>query len=442
MKIALFTPYNGDNLGDAAIQEAVIANIRLRIPNATICMVTLSPERTSRLHGLPSFSAMPSAVFYSTPSSPASSLHIAAEARQDSGDSVHSDREDNPTESPRSALVFFKTIRTLISRLRRVYWSVSVQAVHTVQVFKLLRSIDLLIVSGGGQLDDYWGGPWGQPYALLKWGILARLTGTRYVFLSVGTCALESRISRFFISRALALADYRSYRDNTSKALLEHLTVTRSDNVYPDLAFSYLPQIQQVSTSRTDAQVIGVSPIAYLSKYDWPRQDTQVYENYFGSLVSTVATLLGKGHSVVLFTTGAPDRKVATDIIVALEREHNIVAGRLRCARTNTLDALIRELSKLDCVIASRLHGVLISTLCGLPVLALSYDRKVDTYMEDSGLSDYCLDIHDINVASILDRFSQLAQNLTMIRNRLASNNRRFFASLMEQYDAVLGATK
>ncbi len=55
MKFLLLTPYTGGNLGDAAIQEAVIANIRKRIPDAQIVLVTLSPEDTTRLHGMRSF---------------------------------------------------------------------------------------------------------------------------------------------------------------------------------------------------------------------------------------------------------------------------------------------------------------------------------------------------------------------------------------------------
>ena len=55
MKIALLTPYTGGNLGDAAIQDAVIGNVRKRYPDAELCLVTLSPQATARLHKVPSY---------------------------------------------------------------------------------------------------------------------------------------------------------------------------------------------------------------------------------------------------------------------------------------------------------------------------------------------------------------------------------------------------
>jgi polysaccharide pyruvyl transferase WcaK-like protein len=55
LKVVLITPYTGGNLGDAAIQEAVISNVRRRDANADIVLVTLAPAITARLHGVQGF---------------------------------------------------------------------------------------------------------------------------------------------------------------------------------------------------------------------------------------------------------------------------------------------------------------------------------------------------------------------------------------------------
>lgn len=41
-RIALLTPYNGGNLGDAAIQDAMIANLRSRLPDAQFSGICLN----------------------------------------------------------------------------------------------------------------------------------------------------------------------------------------------------------------------------------------------------------------------------------------------------------------------------------------------------------------------------------------------------------------
>src|SRR6516225_6955010 len=43
------------NLGDAAVQESVIANIRKRLPNAQLVGFSLVPDDTLRRHGIPSY---------------------------------------------------------------------------------------------------------------------------------------------------------------------------------------------------------------------------------------------------------------------------------------------------------------------------------------------------------------------------------------------------
>src|SRR5665213_3454619 len=55
MAIGLLDHMGYGNLGDAAIQDSVIANIRKRLPKARLVGFSLSPEDTTKRHGIPSF---------------------------------------------------------------------------------------------------------------------------------------------------------------------------------------------------------------------------------------------------------------------------------------------------------------------------------------------------------------------------------------------------
>src|ERR1700719_489534 len=54
-RIALLPPYNGGNFGDAAIQDAMIANLRLRLPDAQISGITLNSTSFLERHGAAGF---------------------------------------------------------------------------------------------------------------------------------------------------------------------------------------------------------------------------------------------------------------------------------------------------------------------------------------------------------------------------------------------------
>src|SRR5271166_1512363 len=54
LRIGLISPTSG-NLGNAAMQSAMIANLRKRIAGVEIVGITLNPEDTHRRHGIQAF---------------------------------------------------------------------------------------------------------------------------------------------------------------------------------------------------------------------------------------------------------------------------------------------------------------------------------------------------------------------------------------------------
>ncbi len=84
---------------------------------------------------------------------------------------------------------------------------------HVIQSYRLLRKVDVLVIAGGGQLDDELGGELGPS---LRFDEVVRNGKSVRKFsrlLSVGACRIGSRLTKLFLGTALSLACYRSYRD-------------------------------------------------------------------------------------------------------------------------------------------------------------------------------------------------------------------------------------
>jgi polysaccharide pyruvyl transferase WcaK-like protein len=331
--------------------------------------------------------------------------------------------------------VLVRTLRTLLFFLGKLYD----ELVLVCYVYKTLKPLDMLVVSGGGQLDDYWGGAWGYPLTLLKWAIIAQLTKTKLVILSVGVCDLHSTISRFFFRCALSLAQYRSFRDETTKCIVEDMGVRGVNHVFPDLAYSL--QLQYSCLSRCDHDqnkiVVGISPISALA---WTKETNDDYQRYLSILIEMIHWLIRNGYRVVLFASQVRmDNDVIKYIMNNLENDCKYDSNSLIEKEIWHLEELLHEIRNVDLVVASRLHGVLLSHILYKPVLAISYHRKVDTLMSEMCLSEYCLDINHISFENIIDKFSDLTKNRYIIESNIKEKISNYRILLNDQYYKILG---
>jgi polysaccharide pyruvyl transferase WcaK-like protein len=431
VKVALLTPYDGGNLGDAAIQEALIANFRKYDLKVQLYGITLHPESTAARHHIRCYPlAAISRPYYQAKKEPSVSPANLSTTSQTGK------RAEAPT--------FFERIKRAV---RGFLFRIGVkplvrfaqECVHILRSYLFLRGVDMLVVAGGGQLDEEWGGSWGHPYALMKWAVLARAAGTSVIFLSVGACRTDLWLTKLFLWIALPLACYRSYRDEGSRQLARVITPKADGPVVPDLAFS-LPFATQPSmvTSDSAALRVGVSPIAYARTGMWPTEDPAQYERYMAELASFVGALLTRGIFVTLFSSSSPDDQLFDDLRARIEPNLETEArARLLFGNVTSVQDLLLLLHSLDFVVASRLHGLILSFLADKPSIALSYDRKVKTLMTDVGLKAYCLDIRSFTGENVFATFLNLQTNGAVVKSKLSATCSYYHQLLQSQYRLV-----
>ena len=92
----------------------------------------------------------------------------------------------------------------------------------------------------------------------------------------------------------------------------------------------------------------------------------------------------------------------------------------------------------MDVVVASRLHGIILSHLLGKPALAISYDRKVDAHMEAMAQERFCLNLRDYTASELWDGFTWLGAELPTISAAIRSKVMEYRQKLDSQYDLVV----
>jgi polysaccharide pyruvyl transferase WcaK-like protein len=414
------------NLGNDAILTSMISNIRKRIGDAEIIGITLSPEDTERRHGIKGFPIAGADRTHYSPSNPRSS-----EAQP-----------SLPTwlQRIKSFLKGISPLRKLVRTARVLVKDIA----HILSAGRMVRQLDCVIITGGGALDEFWGGAWGHPWTLFKFAVLCRVQRVPFLFVSVGKCALERPLSRFFVRIALQLAKYRSYRDGQSKLGVQSILRSPDDPVVPDLAYSYpcpASLASPASRSMNGGQlVVGVSPIDYCDPRVWPLKDGRRYDRYLDRLGEMVTWLIQQGHRVVLFATDSPDVRTMDDLMarVSVAGSHAGAIEILEGPPEQTASGLLQNLEKVDLVIASRLHGVILSHILSKPVLAISYDPKVTTHMNDIRQQQYCLDIDELSADVLIERFHALRSASEQETATIVGAVESFRRQVDAQYDWLL----
>jgi polysaccharide pyruvyl transferase WcaK-like protein len=330
----------------------------------------------------------------------------------------------------------------MIQNIRNVYRRIASELKHFGSSLRHAKSMDLLIVSGGGQIDEYWGGPWAHPFTLLKWSVAATLVRTPIILISVGRGEVTSKLGRLFILLVLRLSDYRSYRDSRTKAIMKNqYAFTSDDLIVPDLAFS-LPHTLRPTRTPLDRKklTVGISPMAYQDPRCWPDKNPSFYNNYIDKLRMYSEALLAEGARLVFFPSAyQQDTPPLLDLSSALRKScSQAVLNDLSTPSVSSVSDLLQAVSSCDVVVASRLHGIILSHWLTIPTIALSYDPKVDQLMEDMKRADYCFNIETFDLDQLKVQSQTCVTEMGAIRSSIRERIDIFNVAIQQQYDFIV----
>jgi len=439
--LALISPSGHGNLGDEAIVAATIEYLRLRLPEARFVGITLHPDDTRRRFGIEAFpiAGVSRPGYLVRGDLTAEALRVEAQFARDADRSHPS---SPPTARGPSDRALTSVLKRAVKRVvpRDVLWIAVQELRHLRAARRLVQGVDLVVVAGGGQIDDMWGGTWGHPYALFKWASLARQAGRPLVVASVGFGTLRAPLSRWFARRALRVARYRSFRDEGSLRRMQQAGLAHEDPVLPDLAFGLDRRnlIARAQQSRVPG-LVCVGPMVFLDPATWPIKDQAGHEAYLDRLASLAVGLVEAGRKVALISSDGPDRRTVAAVYDRISaRVSPADLGRVSVPQTDSVDRFLVAVAGADVFVGSRLHGLLLSLLAGTPVLALAYDRKVDALMHAMDLGADCLGIGDFDPADAVARTLRLAADGDGKRAAIAARVREFSGRVQTQFDQLL----
>jgi polysaccharide pyruvyl transferase WcaK-like protein len=324
--------------------------------------------------------------------------------------------------------------------LRSIFIGVPSELYRWFEALKTLWDTDVLIIPGTGLLTDaYCITGWG-PYSSFKWSSIAKMRGCKVLFVSVGVGPLYGRLGRLLVKSALALADWRSYRDASSLRYLKSIGfVSPADRNYPDLAFSLPPALFTQNGNKKHARsVVGLGLMEYAGRYSVANPTSKTFRNYLDNLVVFVEWLLLQDYNVRLLIGDLCDRPAVQEFQRLLkERLPAYGSDRIVAEPIDSVDDLLLQLSRSDLVVATRFHNVLLALLSNKPTIAISFHHKCASLMSAMGLSEYCVDINDFKADELIGKFCDLEKNAEQLKSSIRERAQSFREELDEQYEHI-----
>jgi polysaccharide pyruvyl transferase WcaK-like protein len=211
---------------------------------------------------------------------------------------------------------------------------------------------------------------------------------------------------------------------------------TNNDRVYPDLAFS-LPEvaIPHRDPGKSRRSVVGLGVMAYAGKYSVATPSDTTYLAYLQNLVTFVRWLLAREFDVRLLSGDFADVDTRQEFRDLLREQLSVCdEGRIIDEPICSVEGLLSQIVATDIVVATRFHNVLLALLCNKPVVSISFHHKCESLMSAMGLSEYCLDINDLKVDKLIEKFCDLQTNSDIIKPVIRAKTKEFREALDQQY--------
>lgn len=264
-----------------------------------------------------------------------------------------------------------------------------------------MAQADLIVFGGGGYFNEVWR----EAYPARKLEIeLARDSGTEYLFVGQTFGPFSDRTARVDLGGLLRGASSISYRDRSSARVLELAGIDPASVTYvADLA--HLVEVEVPPPATNGPKRVG---LAFQNHRPYGTSSGTLPFGRHGSpgayrkaLTETVRTIAATGP--VEFDL-IPSTTWDEPFMRQIEKYVRDTGSKVRFHQVDAdFDRFVRTCQSVDVLLSTNMHPVILASLAGVRSVALSYNFKLDDYMERIGRDRYCFRLDDFEPEVVAD---------------------------------------
>lgn len=286
------------------------------------------------------------------------------------------------------------------------------------EIYEQLKKSHLLVMGGGSLLQDVTSPRSVMYYLGIAW--LAKRLGKPVIFYAQGIGPIHHTLSKHLMKRIANKIDIITVRDYRSLLELQNMGI-HNPPMYltadPALAmnpaqidFTIGQQIFAKYGLKTTDKIFGIS--------------IRIWRNeraYLKTVAKIADFIYEKGWKIVFIPMHHPmDIAPSQEIISRMRhREHAVLIDE----KNTNFREVISMISNVDFMLGMRLHAVILAGILSIPFTAISYDPKIDRFVESlqypAPLHVESLD-YDLLLADIEEKIANLEDHRNYLREKIA----------------------
>ncbi|AHM55705.1 pyruvyl-transferase CsaB [Peptoclostridium acidaminophilum DSM 3953] len=283
----------------------------------------------------------------------------------------------------------------------------NVKSAMRMNIFRLLWEIkkcDLLISGGGSLLQDVTSKRSILYYLAIIYA--AKLMGKSVMIYSQGIGPVSRSSNRRFLKKALSMVDFINVRDEKSKSELQEMGIDNEILVTADAVFGMSrPSLDKGAAAIERLNIKKGKRLVGISMRPW--KDNDEISEKFSQLCKSMAA--EQGCEIVLLPFHFySDLEIMDMVYQKLDSETRKSVHVLR--EYLHVEDYLSLIGNLDMFIGMRLHGLIFSVLMGVPVVGISYDPKIDSFMSSIGKKS-TTDVLNLNFNDIINEVEKILLN-------------------------------
>jgi len=278
-------------------------------------------------------------------------------------------------------------------------------------IISAIRSSDLVISGGGSLLQDVSSKRSIIYYLAIMW--IAMFFRKKIFIYSQGIGPIIAKVNRMLTAATLKRVDGIVVRDEASKELLVEIGLN-ADDIYVTADPVLRIKPADLETGRRILEKEGFVKEEGRITVGWAIRERRTESGFVDEVCDAIKSLEAKynARNVLIPFHYSEDMAV-------IQRIKERLGDNVTCIEHKYLtDEMLSIIGNMDILVGVRLHSIIHAAIMGVPMIAISYDPKINSFMHSIDMKAMC-SVYDFKSEFFMEEFDKTLENADRIKTKV-----------------------